>query len=106
MERLFKLFEDVQPIPQDDGPSPPVSIAYPDGWAKVHDLFRAMLAADERSARALALTEAAIGFNPANYTVWQFRRRCLVALNSDLRKELKFLESVAGSNPKVRLWQK
>ena len=105
MEKLFELFADVEPIPQDDGPSPPVSIAYPDGWARIHDLFRAMLAVDERSARALALTEAAIGMNPANYTVWQYRRRCLVAIGADLRKELEFLESVAGSNPKnYQIW--
>lgn len=60
---------DVEPIPQDDGPRPVVAIAYTDAFREAMDRFRAILAKDERSPRALELTSDVIALNPANYTV-------------------------------------
>ncbi len=60
---------DVEPIPQDDGPRPVVPIAYTDAFRESMDRFRAILANDERSPRALKLTSDVIAVNPANYTV-------------------------------------
>lgn len=76
------VFGDVEPIPQDDGPEPVCSIAYSADFIEAHDILRALLKADERSERALQLTTICLKLNPANYTVWHYRRRCLIALSS------------------------
>ncbi|KAL6503818.1 hypothetical protein OROGR_025741 [Orobanche gracilis] len=91
---------DVQPLPQDDGPNPVVPIAYTDEFRETMDYFRAVYVADERSPRALQLTEEAIILNPGNYTIWQFRRLILEALNHDLHEELDFVEQMTRDNSK------
>ncbi|VFQ72435.1 unnamed protein product [Cuscuta campestris] len=96
---------DVRPVPQDDGPSPVVPIAYSDDFSDAMDYFRAVYLAGERSPRALQLTAEAIALNPGNYTIWQFRRVVLEALEADLKEELEFVELVAKSNPKnYQIW--
>lgn len=96
---------DVRPVPQDDGPSPVVPIAYTDDFSETMDYFRAVYLADERSPRALQLTVEAIRLNPGNYTIWQFRRVVLEALNANLREELEFVDHIARGNPKnYQIW--
>ncbi|KAM6546048.1 hypothetical protein CsatB_026784 [Cannabis sativa] len=96
---------DVTPIPQDDGPNPIVPITYKDQFTETMDYFRALFHADERSPRALRLTTEAILLNPGNYTIWQFRRLILEALNVDLQTELGFTDAIAKSNSKnYQLW--
>jgi protein farnesyltransferase/geranylgeranyltransferase type-1 subunit alpha len=90
-------WEDVVPVPQDDGPNALVKIAYSPS-CKCHitpfhllvlqdryksgyvlltladqqlmDLFRAILRSGELSERVLDLTEDLLDENAANYTVW------------------------------------
>ncbi|KAL6526914.1 hypothetical protein OROGR_016004 [Orobanche gracilis] len=96
---------DVQPLPQDDGPNPVVPIAYTDEFSETVDYFRAVYLSDERSPRALQLTKEAIILNSGNYTIWQFRRLILEALNSDLHEELDFVERITRDNSKnYQIW--
>ena len=107
-------WSDVTPVPQDDGDNPVVPIAYteectlcgflsvdqphvgPEAYlgvacvavSQAMDYFRAILAKNELSERALQLTNHVIQLNPANYTAWHYRRQCLTAVGSDLREEL------------------
>ena len=55
--------------------------------------------------RALKLTATCLKFNPANYTVWNYRRQCLqnLGLTSDkaaVQNDLDLAASLGGSNPK------
>ena len=84
MPTLRDGWGDVEPVPQDDGPNPVVAINYAPEFREAMDLFRAVLKSGERSKRALLLTAEVVEMNPANYTAWQYRRRCLEALKSDL----------------------
>jgi hypothetical protein len=69
-------------------------------------LIRAVLAKQEFSERALALTEAAIDLNQSFYSTWQHRRQCLRFLKCDLSKELARVAEWGGKNPKnFQLWQ-
>jgi len=96
---------DIKPIPQDDGPDPVCRIAYTDQFSEIMGFFRAILQKDERSPRALALTEEVISVNPANYTAWYFRRILLDELHSDLRSELAFVSKIGKSSAKnYQVW--
>jgi len=60
---------------------------------------------DEKTVRALRLTEDVIKLNAANYTAWHFRRLILDHLKSDLHQELDYTTKVAADNPKnYQLW--
>ncbi len=60
---------------------------------------------DEKSERALRLTEDVISQNAANYTAWAWRRECIFALGKSINEELKWAEKVANESAKnYQLW--
>lgn len=67
--------------------------------------LRAVIAKQEKSHRALKLTHDAATLNAANYTVWQYRRDLIKALNCDLYDELDYIEAIIQDNPKnYQVW--
>lgn len=63
-------WDDIDPLPQDDGPNPVAQIAYAEDFVKSMDLFRAVLFKGEHSLRVLHLTKELLQLNASNYTVW------------------------------------
>jgi protein farnesyltransferase/geranylgeranyltransferase type-1 subunit alpha len=95
----------VTPIAQDDGPKPPVPIAYSPQFVETMNYFRFVLQTDERSERSLKLTKEVIECNSANYTAWYFRRLVLESLCVNLLLEFELTEEMAANTPKnYQLW--
>ncbi|WFD06711.1 galactose-6-sulfurylase [Malassezia vespertilionis] len=109
-----RVWADLIPVSQDDGPQPLCPILYDPLYAQAMGLFRALKSASndgvEVSERALALTEHLIDLNPANYSIWQYRASILMQMAAEdpgvLRKELAFLNDFAVGNMKnYQIWQ-
>ncbi|RDD38820.1 Protein farnesyltransferase/geranylgeranyltransferase type-1 subunit alpha [Trichoplax sp. H2] len=96
---------DVTPIEQNDGSVSVVTIAYSEQFKDVFDYFRAVMKSQEVSERAFKLTSDAIAICPANYTVWQYRRRLLKELKKNLWDELEMIGNFIIEEPKnYQVW--
>jgi len=110
VEDIPEIFQDLTPIPQNDGPDRVCVIQYPSAFTLAYNYMRAVWAAKELSERALKLSATCLKLNPANYTVWGFRRQCLQFLGMTLDKasvqiDLDLASSLGGSNPKnYQIW--
>lgn len=74
---IHPLWQNVSPIIQADQTGALAAIAYSPRYSEAMSYLRALMAKDEVSERALALTEDLISMNPAHYTVWIYRMRVL-----------------------------
>ncbi|CAI4229529.1 unnamed protein product [Auanema sp. JU1783] len=82
-----------------------VKIAVSEQFRDAFAYFRAILQKNEKSARAFRLTEDCIQLNPANYTLWQYRREIIKELKLDLAAEMKYLNDIISENPKnYQVW--
>ncbi|KAI5849976.1 hypothetical protein BZA05DRAFT_400472 [Tricharina praecox] len=98
-------WDDIIPLPQDDGDKPLAQIAYTEEYAEAMSYLRAIMAKEEYSARALAITEHITEMNPAHYTVWLYRAKCIFALSHDLRQEIAYLNNKALRHEKnYQIW--
>ncbi|KAL0221227.1 hypothetical protein RCL1_001081 [Eukaryota sp. TZLM3-RCL] len=92
-------------IPPTNGPNPIAPIDFSPEFIDVMSYFNSLFERSELSPRSLSITFDAIRLNPANYTAWHFRRRCLFHLGCDLKAELDSLRSFALSNSKnYQVW--
>ena len=70
-------WSDLVPVHQSEGPHPIVPIDYTDQFRDAMDYFRAVMAQQELSPRALDLVTDVIHLNAANYTVRRSTRHSL-----------------------------
>lgn len=68
--------------------------------------MRAIISAKEYSMRALEISTHAITLNPSHYSIWQYRRKIISALEGDLLKsEYDWLVQFATENQKnYQVW--
>lgn len=114
MDSIAEIFSDLTPIEQDDGPVPVVRIAYSQAFTIVMGYFRRVLVNEEYSERALHLSAEVIDHNAANYTAWQYRRRCVAEMHKNdpeeerlaaWREELKYCSEQCMHNVKnYQVW--
>ena len=90
-------WQDITPIDQyEGGPAPIAPIPYPKEYIEVLGYFRAILAKEEISVRALELTEEVIARSSGNYTAWHYRRKLIDKLGYPLKLEMKWLQGEVG----------
>ena len=70
-------WSDLVPVHQSEGPHPIVPIDYTDQFRDAMDYFRAVMAQQELSSRALDLVTDVIHLNAANYTVRRIIQHCI-----------------------------
>uniref|UniRef100_A0AC34Q066 Protein farnesyltransferase/geranylgeranyltransferase type-1 subunit alpha n=1 Tax=Panagrolaimus sp. JU765 TaxID=591449 RepID=A0AC34Q066_9BILA len=98
-------FADVTPIYNSEAENSVVPIALRTDFVDAFAYLRALMNAKEISERAFELTTTCARMNPANYSVWEYRRHVLRGLNKDLKKELEFCEEMILENLKnYQVW--
>jgi len=105
MESVVDQWADVEKTYQDEGPYEIMPIAYSIEYKEKMDILRTLMKNNEKSERALKLTEEIISLSPSNYVIWKYRQEIIKELNVDLKKELNIFVEYAEENPKCyQLW--
>ena len=106
MEFLDALdVRDLEPLVDLSEQHQAASIDYSHEYKLLLRYFVGLLQREERSERVLLITEQLLNINPAHYTVWEFRRQSLVALQKNLMAELDFVDAFTDGNPKnYQIW--
>ncbi|GAA5981886.1 hypothetical protein JCM10908_004655 [Rhodotorula pacifica] len=99
-------WQDLEPVPQNDAPNCLVPIAYDGYYRDAMDMFRAIVAKQEKSKRTLDLTKEIIQMNPGHYTVWKYRADTLLQMQTNLSEELDLLDQLVKHHLKsYQVWQ-
>lgn len=111
---IADIFDDLERVPQPDAEDPVCAINYPTSYVIAHDYLRACWKTGEHSLRALKLSATCLKLNPANYTVWHWRRVCMDKLGyfddaanakEKILLDLTLAEQLGGGNPKnYQIW--
>ena len=101
-----EAWADVAPEPLDPAGERAVAIDYSPEYRDATGVLKALIRRGEHSERALWLTQRVIDMNPAHYSAWEFRRRCLEATGHDLREEKALNDALAlsESTKNYQLW--
>lgn len=98
------VWRDISPVYLQDT-SGVVAIQYSLEHGEALAYFRAIMAKQEYSPRALQLTSLLIEFNSADYTAWKYRWQCLQTLDATFDEEYKMTEDIMNDNAKnYQLW--
>ena len=112
IDDIPNVFHDIEPISQveEEDSAAVCTISYPKSFIIAYDYMRGIWKCKEYSQRTLDLTTICLQLNPANYTVWHYRRQILKNLELDTSKEsieidLMLASKLGGTNPKnYQIW--
>uniref|UniRef100_A0A0N4ZX61 Protein farnesyltransferase/geranylgeranyltransferase type-1 subunit alpha n=1 Tax=Parastrongyloides trichosuri TaxID=131310 RepID=A0A0N4ZX61_PARTI len=100
------IFDDVKPIYPSKEEVACVKILFTDEFIDNFAYIRALIHSGEYSERAFDLSTKCLLLNPGNYSVWKYRRDCLLKLNKDFKEELNAISSTILKNPKnYQVWR-
>lgn len=98
-------YDDIQPVTLNEEQPQLCQILYDDDYKYTMGTLLAMMAKNEYSHRALALSETALTLLASHYSIWIYRYDIVKFLNKDLIDELSWCETIALDNEKnYQIW--